>query len=72
MEITMKAARINAGFTQEETVAELRNRGFKVSLNSLANYENYRTIPDFRTAEAIASLYGLTVNDIIFYKKIVV
>lgn len=72
MEITMKAARINAGLTQEATVLKLRENGHKISVNTLANYENYRTIPDFKTSEALANLYGVSVNDIIFYRKIVV
>lgn len=72
MKITLTAARINAGFTQDSAVLALKKQGHKISVNTLANYENYRTIPDFRISEAIADLYGVSVNDIIFYRKIVV
>ena len=64
MELTMKAARINAGYTQK-TAAKL----LKISNNTLSSYENYKTIPDIRISERMAKLYSLSVNDIIFYKE---
>lgn len=63
MEVTMKAARINAGYTQK-TAAKLLN----ISKNTLSNYENYRTIPDVRTSGEMARLYHVSVDNIIFYK----
>ena len=65
MELTMKAARINAGYTQKNA-AELLN----ISKGTLSSYENYRTIPDIRTSEKMAKLYDLSVDNIIFYKEI--
>ena len=61
MRISLKAARVNAGLTQDEAVKAL-----KISKNTLVSYEKYRTSPDITTAKAIASLYGLTITDIIF------
>ena len=64
MELTMKAARVNAGYTQK-TAAKL----LKISNNTLSSYENYKTIPDVRISKRMAKLYQLSVNDIIFYKE---
>ena len=61
MKITMKAARVNAGLTQAEVCEKLG-----INKGTLINYEKYRTIPDISIAKAMASLYGLSVNDIIF------
>lgn len=62
MAIYLKAARVNAKLTQEEAANRL-----EISKNTLANYENYRTKPDIEMSKRIADLYGLTVDDIIFY-----
>lgn len=59
MAISLKAARVNAGFTQKE-VAERLNK----SKNTIASYEAYRTKPDIETSKALAALYGMTVDDI--------
>lgn len=62
MAIYLKAARVNAKLTQGEAANRL-----EISKNTLANYENYRTKPDIEMSKRIADLYGLTVDDIIFY-----
>lgn len=64
MAITPKAARVNAGLNQVEAAKALR-----INKNTLANYENYKTIPDIETAKRMAELYGCTVNDIIFFRQ---
>lgn len=69
MAVHLKAARVNAGFTQAEVVTELRGKGYKISKNTLVSYELYRTMPDIETAKALATLYGMTVDNIIFFKK---
>ena len=61
MKISLKAARVNAGLTQNEVVKTL-----KISKNTLVSYEKYRTSPDINTAKALASLYKLAVTDLIF------
>jgi len=64
MAMTLKAARVNAGLKQLDAARELG-----ISKNTLASYENYRTVPDIEKSQRIAELYGVTVNDIIFFKQ---
>lgn len=59
MEIIIKAARTNAGYTQKETAKALG-----ISKNTYASYENYKTIPDITTAKRIAILFGRSVDEI--------
>lgn len=61
MQITLKAARVNAGYTQLDIAKRL-----KISKNTLVSYEKYRTIPDALIAKEMASIYGVSVNDLIF------
>ena len=58
----LKAARINAGLTQAQAAAALG-----IGRSTLQSYESYKTKPDIEMAKKIASLYGLTVDDIIFF-----
>lgn len=62
MAITLKAARVNAEFTQEKAADALG-----ISKQTLANYESYKTKPDIDVAIRIAKLYKMTVDDIIFF-----
>ena len=64
MPLHLKAARVNAGYTQLAAAKLL-----EISKNTLASYEAYRTIPDIEMAKRIAALYGLSVDDIIFFVK---
>ena len=59
MAITLRAARINAGYTQEMAAKEIG-----VKSGTIANYENFKTYPPIDKAQDLAALYGLTVNDI--------
>lgn len=61
MAIKLKAARVNKGLTQLEAATQL-----EISKNTLASYERYTTYPDIVTAQKIAELYGLTVDDIVW------
>lgn len=61
MKITLKAARVNAGLTQEEVA-----RKVKKSKNTIVNYENGKSSPDMVTGQALAKLYGCSVDDLIF------
>lgn len=63
MPITLKAARVNANMTQVQVAKAL-----KISRNTVANYEAYRTKPDIETSARLAELYNLSVDDIIFFK----
>lgn len=67
MAISLKAARINAEMSRRVVVARLEKEyNIKIGINTLANYENKQTQPDIETGKALASLYGMSVNDIIF------
>ena len=61
MAIHLKAARVNAGLTQEMVVERLG-----INKNTLISYEKYRTMPDIETARKLAELYGTTVDNIIW------
>lgn len=64
MAISIKAARVNTGLTQTE-VAERVNK----TKNTIASYEAYTTIPDIKTAQAMADLFGMSLDDIIWTKE---
>jgi transcriptional regulator with XRE-family HTH domain len=61
LKITLKAARVNAGLTQEAVAKKL-----KKSKNTIVNYETGKRSPDMATGKALASLYGFSVDEIIF------
>lgn len=62
MAISMRAARVNAGFTQKQAAEAL-----KIHKNTLVSYETGKTIPRADMARKMAALYGLAVSDIIFF-----
>lgn len=61
MKITLKAARVNAELTLEAAAKQLG-----ITKNTLISYEKYRTIPDMVMGTAMASLYGTSVDNLIF------
>lgn len=61
MPISIKAARVNSGLTQAE-VAERVNK----TKNTIASYEAYATSPDIITAQAMAELFGMSLDEIIW------
>ena len=61
MAITIKAARVNSGFTQTEVAERV-----KKTKNTIASYESYTTIPDIKTAQEMADMFGMTLDDIIW------
>lgn len=64
MAIFIKAARVNAGLTQEQVAKAIGK-----SKNTIVSYESYTTIPDIQTAKAMAKLFNMSVNDIIWAKE---
>ena len=58
----LKSARVNAGFKQVEVAEKLG-----ISKNTITSYEKYRTKPSIEMSQKMADLYGLTVDDIIFF-----
>ena len=61
MKITLRGARANAGLTQDAVAKKLNK-----SKNTIVSYEKGRTIPDIETGKALAKLYGVSVDDLIF------
>lgn len=61
MLLTLKAARVNKGLTQEVVAKKLG-----ITKGTLVSYEKYRTIPDISIAKRMASLYGVSVESLIF------
>lgn len=64
MRITLKAARVNAELTLAVAAKELG-----ITKNTLINYEKYRTVPNMEMGRAMATLYGVSVDDLIFLPK---
>ena len=64
MAISIKAARVNAGYTQEEVAKELGK-----SKNTIVSWEAYITAPDIIMAKAMATLFNMSVDDIIWSKE---
>jgi transcriptional regulator with XRE-family HTH domain len=61
MQVTLKAARVNAGLTQKEAAAKLG-----IDARSLAHYEKGHRYPSVPTIQKMEALYGVTYADIIF------
>ena len=61
MQLSLKSARVNKGFTQEEAATKLG-----ISPYTLANYENGKTFPDVPVIQKIEELYGIEYKDIFF------
>lgn len=61
MKITLKAARVNARLTQVE-VAKVIGK----TKTTIQNYENGKSIPDVEMAKRLTSLYGVSIDDVIF------
>ena len=68
MSLSLKAARVNSGLTRGEVVQRLEEMyGIEISVNTLGNYENNKSTPDINTGKALASIYGMSVDDIKFF-----
>ena len=63
MAVSIKAARVNAGLTQEEVAKAL-----KKSKNTINSYEAYSSSPDITVAIAMAELFGMSLDDIVWDK----
>lgn len=61
MKMTLKGARVNAGFTLDDVAEKI-----KKSKNTLIGYEKGRRMPDIETGKMLAKLYGCSVDDLIF------
>ena len=61
MQVTLKAARKNKNLNQEEAAKLIG-----ISVDTLHNYENFKTFPDVPTIKRIEKAYGVQYADIIF------
>lgn len=59
--ITLKAARVNAGYTQQE-VADILN----ISNKTICRWESGAAFPKADKIDAICSLYGVSYDNLIF------
>ena len=59
IQITLAAARVNAGMTQEDVAKAL-----KVGKKTIGNWENGIVIPSFASTSALAMLYGIPLENI--------
>lgn len=62
--MSLKAARVNAGFTMNEAAKQLN-----VAVSTLMSWEHGETEPKVTQALQLAALYGVTVNNLIFLQK---
>lgn len=61
MKYTLKAIRINNGFTQNEAAKKLG-----ISLSALINYENGKTLPNVAVIKKMEKVYNTTYDEIEF------
>lgn len=59
LQITLKAARVNAGLTQEEVAVELRK-----NKQTIVNWETGKTTIDFANLVALCRLYKVSEDNI--------
>lgn len=68
MSLSLKAARINSGLIRADVIKKLKDEySIEISVNTLGNYENSKSQPDINTGKALASIYGMSVDDIKFF-----
>ena len=61
LRITLAAARVNAGLTQEEACKVLH-----VTKNTLVNWEKYASQPKVEQAEKLSQLYKIPYQNLLF------
>ena len=64
MQITLKAARVNKGYTQSQA-AELLN----TTKDVVSNWERGISFPDVIMLKKIEDVYGVSYNDLLFLNK---
>lgn len=64
MGLTLKAARVNTGLTQQDAAREIG-----ISEYTLSNYERGRSFPDVPTIKKIEEVYGVSYSELIFLPK---
>lgn len=64
MKLTLKAARINAGFTQEQVKEKTG-----IARSTLTNWESGRNLPRSDKLKQICELYGISIEEITLKKE---
>lgn len=59
LQISLAAARVNAGLTQKEVAKEM-----KISKTTLVNWENGKSTPSFASLQALSHLYKMPTDNI--------
>lgn len=67
MAITLRAARVNSGYTQKEAADKIG-----ISVDTLGKYERGLSFPNVPVITAIEKAYNISYKDIIFYPQITV
>ncbi len=62
--ITLKAARYNAGMTQENVRSALHKMGFNVAISTISSWEQEKTFPSVQQFKALCELYNCKMDDI--------
>lgn len=62
MKITLKAARVNKGFTQKTAAEKIG-----VTKDTISNWECEKSYPDAVHIKIIENVYGVSYNDLIFF-----
>ena len=65
LKITLAAARVNAGMTQEDVA-----RKMQVSKNKVVDWEKGKKEPTISQGRQLSSLYGIPLSNIFFADKI--
>ncbi len=64
MQISLKAARVNAELSQQDVANALR-----ISKSTLINWEKGRTAPDVVQMQKLCEIYQIPLNDIFLHIK---
>lgn len=64
LQISLAAARVNAGYTQDDVSKELH-----VSKRTVVNWEKGKVIPTFIILNALSNLYKIPIDNIILPQK---
>lgn len=59
LQISLAAARVNAGMTQEKVASEMH-----VSKRTIVNWEKGVVVPSFATVKMLANLYNISEDNI--------
>ena len=61
MQITLKAARVNAGMTQNDAAEAV-----KTTSRTIASWESGKTLPDIVSFKTLCKLYGVSMDAVSF------